>query len=488
VPVLTYFFKDNANLTARYLEASRRHVEDLSALLGPYPFSKFATVENFFPTGFGFPGFTLLGSQVLRLPFIPETSLRHEIAHCWWGNGVLVDYAQGNWCEGLTTYVADYLAQEQASPAEARAYRLKTLRAFAALAGSGGDMPLERFGARFSPASQAVGYGKAMFVFHMARQMLGDEPFWAALRRVYADRLFRETGWNHFRDAFVAAGLERAAAERFFSQWLSRPGAPRVRLVEADAKRTGQGWVVRGRLVQDPGREPPFALQVPVRLLTDGGEIRRLVELTGPEAAFNIISPHTPQRLEADPDTHVFRLLEDGEIPATVNSLKGSRRLVAVVAADQDSAMADIARLLLDSLSRPEAPVLREQDVTPKTLADKDVLFLGHPGTRNGQDLAAPVQQQSLSMLDQLSSADALAMARSEASFAVYKDPRAAGRVMAFFAPRPGLSAEAAEDAARRITHYGKFSYLAFAAGRNSAKGVWEPDASPLALPLEVNK
>ena len=36
------------------------------------------------------------GFAVLRLPFIPYTSLPHEILHNWWGNGVWVDYAGGN--------------------------------------------------------------------------------------------------------------------------------------------------------------------------------------------------------------------------------------------------------------------------------------------------------------------------------------------------------------------------------------------------------
>ena len=98
----------------------QRHIDRYEALHGPYPFEKFAVVENFFPTGYGFPSFTLLGSRVLRLPFIPDTSLRHEVAHCWWGNGVFVDAAGGNWCEGLTTYVADYLAKEEHSFEEAR--------------------------------------------------------------------------------------------------------------------------------------------------------------------------------------------------------------------------------------------------------------------------------------------------------------------------------------------------------------------------------
>ena len=40
---------------------------------------------------------TLLGPRVIRLPFIFKSSYPHEILHNWWGNGVYVDYASGNW-------------------------------------------------------------------------------------------------------------------------------------------------------------------------------------------------------------------------------------------------------------------------------------------------------------------------------------------------------------------------------------------------------
>ena len=57
-------------------------------LIGPYPYAKFALVENFWETGYGMPSFTLLGPQVIRLPFIIKSSYPHEILHNWWGNGV----------------------------------------------------------------------------------------------------------------------------------------------------------------------------------------------------------------------------------------------------------------------------------------------------------------------------------------------------------------------------------------------------------------
>ena len=171
---------------------SSRLPEALLELFGPYPFPKFAVVENFFPTGYGFPSYTPLGSTILRLPFILSTSLGHEIAHCWWGNGVLVDYESGNWSEALTTYVSDYLyAGTARRPGRAKDYRLQALRNYTTLVPPAKDFPLARFTGRIDPATKAVGYDKGMMVFHMLRRRPWDEDaFWGALRDVYRERLF----------------------------------------------------------------------------------------------------------------------------------------------------------------------------------------------------------------------------------------------------------------------------------------------------------
>ena len=63
VRIATYFFPANTGFSSRYLDAVQRHISRYEALHGPYPFAKFAVVENFFPTGYGFPSFTLLGSR-----------------------------------------------------------------------------------------------------------------------------------------------------------------------------------------------------------------------------------------------------------------------------------------------------------------------------------------------------------------------------------------------------------------------------------------
>jgi len=104
----SYFFSEDKELAAQYREKTKYYLERYEKLIGPYPYSRYSIVENRLPTGFAMPTFTLLGQSVVRLPFIVDTSLGHEVLHSWFGNAVNVDYEQGNWCEGLTTYLADH--------------------------------------------------------------------------------------------------------------------------------------------------------------------------------------------------------------------------------------------------------------------------------------------------------------------------------------------------------------------------------------------
>jgi len=125
VQAMVFLRTPDAPLAQKYLDATAQYLGLYNALLGPYPYAKFALVENSWESGYGMPSFTLLGSKVIRLPFIVSSSYPHEILHNWWGNGVFVDVQQGNWCEGLTAYLADHLLQEQRGSAVT--YRRATL-------------------------------------------------------------------------------------------------------------------------------------------------------------------------------------------------------------------------------------------------------------------------------------------------------------------------------------------------------------------------
>ena len=206
--VRTYLHAEIKELATDYLAAIGGYVDLYSQWIGPYPFTEFSVVSSPLPTGFGMPTLTYLGVDVLRLPFIRQSSLGHEILHNWWGNGVYVDFRRGNWSEGLTAFMADYAFKEQEGPDAAREARLGLLRDLAAVP-PGQDTPLRQFTARSHGTSQIVGYHKATLLFVMLRDLIGTSAFDAGLQRFWRDHQFRRANW-----ADLAAAFERASGRR----------------------------------------------------------------------------------------------------------------------------------------------------------------------------------------------------------------------------------------------------------------------------------
>lgn len=469
IPIYTYFFPEDDDLAARYLEATARYLRLYSNLFGPYPFEKFAVVENFFPTGYGFPSYTLLGKTVIRLPFILDTSLGHEVAHSWWGNGVLVDYDRGNWCEGLTVYVADYLYKERSSAEEGRAYRLKVLRDYATLVPPGEDFPLQAFTGRISPSTRAVGYGKGAMVFHMARRLVGDKAFWAGLGDVFREKCFHLASWDDFAEALGRAGGRNL--KPFFGQWVTRSGAPKLALEGVKVKKDNRGWEVSGRLTQ---KAPCYDLEVPLRLETDGASIEAKISSTGREAFFTLSSNATPRRLVADPDVDLFRRLDPSEIPPTVNGIKGSKSLVVVVARSLPPVTRDASRLLLKALGQEKSTMFLEDEIYPSRLKGHDVLYVGFPEEK----AYLSTLPKGLALWPDRFTVEGVSYhGEGDVLFVVLPNPQDRQRVMGLFLP---LSAKAVPRVARKIPHYGKYSYLVFRKGVNQAKGTWPVSASPL--------
>lgn len=454
----SYLYPENAGLSGRYLDAAARYLRFYSALFGPYPFEKFAVVENFFQTGYGFPSFTLLGGAVLRLPFIVDTSFPHEIAHSWWGNAISIAPDSGNWCEGLVTYLADYYLKERRSAAEARDYREQLLIDYASLVSPENDFPLTRFESRSDPASRAIGYGKGAFVFHMVRRRIGDEAFFSGLRQVVGSRLYQSASWRDFADAFSkSSGKDQRA---FLEQWLTRPGGPRLRLAGVTSRRAKGDWSVSGSVAQQGS---DYRLEMPVRLETGAGAQETRVALAGEGAPFRLSAPAEPKRVVLDPEAEVFRILSREEIPATVNSVKGSRQLLGVRTADCRAGAPGFADLLA-SLSQQDAQVVSEEELAKGEFADRDLIFCGIPSERR----LLPRWPDGISVeREGFSVAGERYTGPDAALFLVLPRPGVPGRVTALYQP---LSEAAAAQYGLKITHYGKYAELVFARGANRQK------------------
>ncbi len=469
VTAATYLLAANQDLAQSYLEATVGYIKLYSDLFGPYPFQKFAVVENFFPTGFGFPSYTLMGGRVLRLPFIVHTSLGHEIAHCWWGNGVYVDYAGGNWSEALTTYVADYLFQEMKSKKAALDYRRQWLRNFSTLVRPENDFPLDQFMSRSSPVSKAIGYDKGAMVFHMIRRQLGEEAFWNALRDVYRQRLFQKTSWSDLQRAFEARG--QRSLKEFFNQWIHRKSAPRFFMDEVQLDHFAGKWKVSGQIIQ---KDPRHTVAINLALEAGSERINREIEISGETTAFEMISSERPRKLAADPDFDSMRLLDAAEMPPAVNNIKGSPSVVIVLSDHLPPDLKKAAETLALSLGLKNYQFISESEVRRSQLTENDFLLIGQPEQK---ELLPKMPDQVNLQPGSFTLNNSLYNESSDAFFGVFHHPFNNNRIAALFIPSSGRFADIV---ARKITHYGKYSYLTFQSGKNVDKGTWSVVKSPL--------
>jgi aminopeptidase N len=344
----TFFHPSIAGLADGYLESSQRYVEMYERWIGPYPYASFSVVSSPTPTGFGMPSLTYLGVDVLRLPFIRATSLGHEVLHNWWGNGVYPAYARGNWSEGLTTFMADYAYKEREGDAAARAMRLEWLRDFAALP-AGQDEPLAAFTSRTHGASQIVGYHKAAMLFLMLRDRIGSDAFDRGMQAFWREHRFKVASWNDLRAAFEQSSTE--ALGPFFAQWLTRAGAPSLRIERAANSQTAGGWRTEVTLTQSA---PAYALRVPLVFRTPRGDETRVVTLNAERQTFPIALDLEPTAVLLDPDFRVFRRLAPQEAPPILRQvmLDAATSTVILSEGDAEAPARDLATRLQEHAPR----------------------------------------------------------------------------------------------------------------------------------------
>ncbi|MBT0962545.1 M1 family aminopeptidase [Denitromonas iodatirespirans] len=367
-----YLRSDEPALAGRYLAVMGQYLDLYGTLIGPYPYPKFAVVENRWPTGYGMPSFTLLGAQVMRLPFILHSSLPHEILHNWWGNGVWVDVRGGNWSEGLTAYLADHLIQEaRGAGAE---YRRKLLERYAAFAADGRDLPLRDFVSRHSDASQAVGYGKTLMLFHMLRRHMGDAAFVAALRTLWQQHRFTAVDFDSVRRVFAAT----SPAGHLDDLWLDRAGAPALKITQLAVTPGADGHHVLHLSVRQTQPGPAYPLRVPVAVQLAGSPAVQRFDLvfTGREARLRQSFSAAPLRIDIDPDYDVFRRLDAAERPASLASLFGARRQWLVLPAAAPAAARAAWQALAEAWAQRYDNVDVVMDDALDALPSKDAVWL----------------------------------------------------------------------------------------------------------------
>ena len=478
VESLVYLRKDDAALAQTYLDATARYLALYQRLIGPYPYAKFALVENFWETGYGMPSFTLLGSQVIRLPFIVDSSYPHEILHNWWGNGVYVDYTGGNWSEGLTAYLADHLLQEQKG--NGAEYRRSTLQKYADFVSVGRDFPLAQFTSRHSAQSEAVGYGKAMMLFHMLRRKMGDDTFTRALQNFYRNYLYKQASFADLEQAFSQAAGSKAgeSLKPFFALWVQQSGAPRINLVSTHAHRAASGYELTVKVEQtQPG--PAYVLDLPlvVSLAGQNDAYATVIAMKDKHAELHLSFAAQPLRVDVDPEFDVFRRLDRGEIPPALSQIFGAEKLLIVLPRKAPEDLRAQYETIAKTWQQQPARVTQIQwDDEIKQLPEEGAVWLfGAENNFRGAFQAALVLGGAM---------------QSEGGVWLAKEYQPTKHALALTAHIGKTSAGwlTAPDAAmlpilaRKLPHYAKYSYAAFSGAEltNLVKGMWPVANSPL--------
>lgn len=438
IDIYGYFFPEDISLAKTYIEFTKKYINMYENLLTPYPYKRFSIVENFLSTGYSMPTFTLLGQDVIRLPFIVETSLGHEVLHQWFGNLVYVNHEGGNWSEGLTVYLSDHLYKEQEN--KGWEYRKKLITDYESYVTPEKEFPLKDFKGRFDFSSRAIGYGKGAMVFHMLKKNLGDDLFYSGLKKFIEKNKFREASWLDIKNIFKE--VSNKDLDWFFSQWIDRKGIPSIEIKDARVNLKEGNPVVSFEVVQ---KSDPYNLSLTLDIKSDKEEISRVVEIKNIVKKFEIPVRGNPLNMIFDQNYDIMRRLSEKEYPPVISRLLGDEtRLIVIPEKDAEKYTA-----LIDILKEQGFGIKNEKEITDNDIKNSSLLVLGSEGSILRRLFGRALETEKRFTLE------------------MKKNPLNTSKVIAII---QSDTKEEVESVARKIIHYGNYSLLKFEGGRNIEK------------------
>ncbi len=322
ISIKTYLFSKMDNISKSYIKYTKKYIDMYIEMLGEYPYKSFNIVENKYQTGYSFPTYTLLGSRVIRLPFIAETSLGHEILHQWFGNYVYVDYKNGNWSEGLTTYLADHWYKYLKG--EGSFYRKKILIDYDNYA-KDYKKSLKDFHSSVDYASRSTGYGKSAMFFHMCRKKIGSEKFFNALKKFIRSNRYKNAGWDDLRLSFEPYMND---ADEFFNNWINRNSIIKLKAENFNVVFRNGKYVLSFRVIQEGDI---YKFYLPVKVYTERGVEEFFIRIDREKINFEKPFNERPAKVRIDGNYDIMRNLAVSEKPPVISSITGDKKSIVIV-------------------------------------------------------------------------------------------------------------------------------------------------------------
>lgn len=204
VQVNSYFYPADRDGGLRALQVAANALTLYSRLFGPYPYGELDVVET--PTragGIEYPTLVVISERLYRGHPRLEWVVAHEVAHQWWYGVVGNDQVDHPWLDEALTQYSTFLYHEFLYGPEvaSEVFGREFQDFYDRLVRAGEDMPVGLPVAAYPPDLYGpVVYRKGPLYFHALRQRVGDEKFFAVLRRYYL--------WHRFGIATPESLLE----------------------------------------------------------------------------------------------------------------------------------------------------------------------------------------------------------------------------------------------------------------------------------------
>lgn len=412
----------------------------------------------------------------MRFPWILHTSYPHELLHNYWGNSVYVDYSTGNWSEGITTYMADYLLKEKNG--EGAEYRRSMLQKYSDYVNDKNDYPVTKFKTKTDKTSEAIGYSKVLMINHMLRLKFGDQTFLKAYSHFYENNKFQKASYSDIQKSFETVTGEKLKG--YFNQWLNRTGAPEIILDDVRISKKEGPFELEVVISQETNGEP-FMVDIPVYIYFKDSKIihKEIAGLDQKTQKFVFPCTEEPVRVDVDPYYDVMRKLDKKEVPATLSGMLGAKEWTVVIPVEDTlyESYKKLAQMWVRMFGArgKKIEIIDDADLVQLPI-DHSVWVLGRSNKFNkkiksDQHLATALGDSELQIINTCEQEKVFVYTISNPDNMDYNvgylSASGTASIMAF---------------SSKLMHYGNYSYLGFENGsmENVLKGIFPVSNSPL--------
>lgn len=238
--------------------------------------------------------------------------IAHELFHQWFGDLVTCEsWSNLSLNESFATY-GEYLWEEHKNGREAADYHhWKSRQGY--INGSKEEKLIRFHYKDKEDMFDAISYNKGGQILHMLRKEVGDDAFFASLKKYLETNKYKSVEIHNLRLAFEE--VTGRDMNWFFNQWFFNKGRPSLKIeLKQKPKLNSDTLILYVEQVQDLKKYPLYTLNLDVDIYVNGKKERRRIKLSEQKQTYIIRIKGDVQLVNVDAER---QLLGDIDYPKT---------------------------------------------------------------------------------------------------------------------------------------------------------------------------